>query len=221
MQIVLSLHEMQMELWEWATQDSGISQGWRWGCVRTADRFDCTVWWWKLRAGWCCRWRSSVGRTSPAGPSLCSERAPRDLMEEKNHTTLFWDVNNIKEMLKQRPNRASSYILHNYHHFFMFSYQYWALCLKSDSHTCCWQAGKLLFPGRPVAWWQCGPALCCSCPATIPAPRVAAGCPPFAPPPDTGTRQSIHYCRYWEHLTTRCEKSWAARRERRTNKSSD
>lgn len=158
---------------------------------------------------------------------LCVQNVHLEIWwRKKNHTIIYAvrDVNNIKEKFlfhKQRPNRASSYILHNYHHFFMFSYQYWALCLKSDSHTCCWQAGKLLFPGRPVAWWQCGPALCCSCPATIPAPRVAAGCPPSAPPPDTGTRQSIHYCRHWEHLTTRCEKSCAARRERRTNKSSD
>lgn len=40
------------------------------------------------RAGWCFRWKSSVGRTSPAGPALCLKHGLRDLTEKggKNKT---------------------------------------------------------------------------------------------------------------------------------------
>lgn len=40
------------------------------------------------RAGWCFRWKSSVGRTSPAGPSLCLKHGLQDLAAEgtKNKT---------------------------------------------------------------------------------------------------------------------------------------
>lgn len=62
----------------------------RWVGLRYTDHCDCTVWLWRLKAGWHCRWHSSVGRTSPAGPSLCLEHAPRDL----------WKIQNIKMFVK-------------------------------------------------------------------------------------------------------------------------